>query len=130
MAVYQGKYEQVNQLLSDYQKNKDLIENAGVLGKNSLSEYADKIGKTLPDEVVLTELYFNPKQDKDETEDSLVTFQNKQLILRGNCGKSFIVNEWLSVLKMQKFIRDVNLEKFVYNNNGVAPNFEIKLKTE
>lgn len=130
LAVYQGKYEQINQLLNDYQENKDLIEDAGVLSKNKLSEYADRIGKTLPDEVVLSELYFNPKEEKDESEDSLMTFSNKELILRGNCEKSFIVNEWLSVLKMQKFIKEVNLEKFIYNNNGVTPNFEIKLKTE
>lgn len=130
LSVYQGKYDQINQLLSDYQRNKDLIEDAGVLGKNRLSEYADRIGKTLPDEVVLSELYFNPKLQKEDTEDSLVTFQNKQLVLKGNCEKSFIVNEWLSVLKMQKFIKEVNLEKFVYNNNGVAPNFEIKVITE
>lgn len=130
LSVYQGKYEQINQLLSDYQKNKDLIENAGVLNKNKLSEYADKIGKTLPDEVVLSELHFNPKKEEENSEDSLVTFDNKRLVLRGNCTKSFIVNEWINVLKMQKFIKDVSLEKFVYNSEGMLPNFEIKLITE
>jgi hypothetical protein len=130
LSVYQGKYEQVNNLLADYQKNKDLIENAGVLNKNRLSEYADKIGKTIPDEVVLSEMYFNPKNTEEESEDSLVTFYSKQLILKGNCGKSFIINEWLNILKMQKFIKDVNLERFVYNSEGHVPNFEIKLETE
>lgn len=130
LSVYQGKYEQINQLLSDYQKNKDLIENAGVLNKNKLSEYADKIGKTLPDEVVLSELHFNPKKDEEDSEDSLVTFENKRLVLRGNCTKSFIVNEWINVLKMQKFVKDVSLEKFVYTSEGILPNFEIRLITE
>jgi Tfp pilus assembly protein PilN len=129
LSVYQGKYEQINQLLADYQKNKDLIENAGVLNKNKLSEYADRIGKTLPDEVVLSELYFNPKNDDEENLDSLVTFRNKSLILKGNCSKSFIVNEWINVLKMQKFITDASLEKFAYNSESMAPNFEIKLTT-
>jgi Tfp pilus assembly protein PilN len=130
LSVYQGKYEQINELLNDYQKNKNLIENAGILNRNKLSEYADRIGKTLPDEVVLSDLYFNPKKDKDENADSLITFENKSLVLKGNCPKSFIVNEWISVLKMQKFIKDVSLEKFVYNNQGMLPNFEIKLITE
>ncbi|WP_317897775.1 hypothetical protein [Aurantibacillus circumpalustris] len=130
LSVYQGKYEQINQLLSDYQKNKGLIENAGVLNRNKLSEYADKIGKTLPDEVVLSDLYFNPKKDDDENADSLVKFQNKVLILKGNCSKSFIVNEWINVLKMQNFIKAISLEKFIYNNQGMLPNFEIKLTTD
>ena len=129
LSLYQGKYEQINELLSNYQKNKDLIENAGLLNKNKLSEYADRIGKTLPDEVVLSELYFNPKKEK-ESEDSLVTFENKNLVLRGNCSKSFIVNEWINILKMQKFIKTVSLEKFIYNNEGILPNFEINLITE
>jgi hypothetical protein len=130
LGVYQGKQEEINKLLSDYQKNKGLIENAGILNKNKLTEYADRIGKTLPKEVVLSELYFNPKKDNDYSEDSLMTFKNKEIVLRGNCKKSFIINEWISVLKMQKFIHDVNLEKFAYNSEGLLPNFEIKLITE
>lgn len=130
LSVYQGKYEQVNQLLENYQQNKALIENAGILNRNRLSEYADRIGKTLPDDVVLCDLYFNPRRDSGESEDSLITFSNKSLILKGNCSKSFIVNEWINVLKMQKFIKQVNLEKFVYNNQGLLPNFEIRLTTE
>ncbi len=130
LGVYQGKYEQINTLLNDYQKKKDLIENAGVLNKNKLSEYADKIAGTIPDEVSLSEFYFNPKLETDESEDSLVTFENKHLILKGNCNKSLIINEWVNVLKMQKFIKDVALEKFSYNNEGILPNFEIRIITE
>lgn len=130
LSVYQGKYEQINELLNDYQKNKNLIENAGVLNKNKLSEYGDKIAKTIPDEIVLSELYFNPKKESDESEDSLLTFETGHLVLKGNCSKSFIINEWVNVLKMQKFIKNVNLEKFTYNNEGLLPNFEIRLVTE
>lgn len=130
LSIYQGKYEQVNKLLDDYQKNRELIENAGVLGGNRLSEFADRIGATLPDEVLLTDLYFNPRKENDDPADSLIVFQNKSLILKGNCPKSFIVNEWINVLKMQKFVRQVSLEKFVYNNQGILPNFEIRLITE
>ncbi|MCE3229882.1 MAG: hypothetical protein K0S32_4433 [Bacteroidetes bacterium] len=130
LSVYQGKYEQINQLLADYQKKKDLIENAGILNRNKLSEYADKIAKTIPDEVVLSELYFNPKDESEDSEDSLVKFRNKELIIKGNCNKSLIINEWVNVLKMQKFVKDVSLEKFAYNNEGILPNYEIKLLTE
>jgi Tfp pilus assembly protein PilN len=130
LSVYQGKYEQINQLLSDYQKKKDLIEGAGVLNRNKLSEYADKIAKTIPGEVALTEMYFNPKDENEESEDSLVKFKNKELVIKGNCNKSLIINEWVNVLKMQKFIKDVSLEKFSYNNEGLLPNYEIRLITE
>jgi Tfp pilus assembly protein PilN len=130
LSVYQGKYDQINKLLSDYQEKKGLIENTGILQGNSISEFADKIAKTIPEEVVLTEMTFNPKIEKDESEDSLIIFANKQLLIKGNCNKSMIVNEWVNVLKMQNFIRDVSLEKFTYNKDGFTPNYEIKLLTK
>ena len=130
LSVYQGKYEQISKLLNDYQENKNLIENAGMLEGNKLSEYADRIGKTIPEDVLLSELYFNPRKEEEESGDSLVTFENRQLVLKGNCIKSFIVNEWINVLKMQGFVRNVSLERFVYQNQGLQPNFEIRLTTE
>lgn len=128
LNVYQGKNDEINQLLGDYQKKKDLIENAGVLNKNKLSEYADKIASTLPQEVILSEMHFNPQIQNDE--DSLVSFQKNQLIIKGNCNKSLIINEWENVLKMQSFIKEVALEKFSYNSEGILPNFEIRIKID
>ncbi|MBK7816344.1 MAG: hypothetical protein IPJ60_01605 [Sphingobacteriaceae bacterium] len=87
LSVYQGKNDEINKLLSDYKSKKDLIEGAGVLNRNKLSEYADKIGATIPEEVVLSQLYFNPKNENDESDDSLTTFENKHLVIKGNCNK-------------------------------------------
>lgn len=130
LGVYKGKYDQVNKILSDYQSNKNLIENVGILNKNKLSEYADKIAATVPDDVVLSEMYFNPKiEDTDQTSDSLITFAQRVILMKGNCNRSFTINEWINVLKMQEFIQQVTLEKFIYNNDGIIPNYEIKLIT-
>lgn len=130
LGVYQGKYEQINQLLNEYQKKKDLIENAGILGKNKLSEFADKIALTIPEEVVLTEMNFHPPIEREEGVDSLLTFESNKIILRGNCNKSLIINEWVNVLNLQTFIKEVVLQKFAYNNEGILPNFEIRIETK
>lgn len=128
LGVYEGKNARINTLLEDYQKKKGLIEGAGVLDINHLSEYADRIAQTVPSEVVLTNLYFNPKTEKDNTSDSLVTFRNKELIIQGNCNKSLVINEWINILKLQKFIKAVNLEKFSFSKENFLPNFEIEIK--
>lgn len=128
LGVYQSKHDQINQLLSAYESKKSLIENAGLLNKNKLSEYADKIGECLPQEVILNQLYFNPLKES-ESKDSLIEFKAKHLTIKGNCNKSLIINDWLNVLKMQDFVKEVNLQKFTYNNEGVAPNFEIEIVT-
>lgn len=130
LDVYQGKYEQINELLTSYEKKKGLIEQTGLLDNNSLSKYSDRIASTIPDEVVLTEFYLNPQIKDLSGEDSLTNFEKNTIILKGNCHKSLIINEWVNVLKTQNFIRDVNLEKFAFNNESNQPNFEIKIITE
>lgn len=130
LDVYQGKYEQINELLTGYEKKKGLIEQTGLLENNSLSKYSDRIASTIPGEVVLTELNLNPQLIDMSGEDSLMNFVKNTIILRGNCHKSLIINEWVNVLKTQNFIKDVNLEKFAFSNEGNQPNFEIKIMTE
>lgn len=128
LGVYQSKNDQINELLINYESKKNLIENAGLLNHSKLSEFADKIGASLPQDVVLRQLHFNP-QKETESEDSLLVFNPGQIIVKGNCNKSLIVNEWLNVLKMQDFVKEIKLRKFLYNNDGVLPNFEIEIIT-
>lgn len=128
LSVYESKNTRINSLLEDYQKKKGLIEGAGILEINHLSEYADRIASTVPEEVILTNLNFNPKLEREDASDSLVTFNAKELIVQGNCNKSLVLNDWINILKLQKFIKEVNLEKFTYSKESFLPNFEIEIK--
>lgn len=129
LNLYESKNTQITKLLDDYQKKKNLIEQTGIFDNKKLSVYADKIAGTLPSEIVLRELYFNPEIGETE-EDSLIDFQERQLIIKGNCNKSLILNEWVNVLKSQGFVKSVNLENFIFNSEGHLPNFVLKLETE
>jgi cytochrome b len=129
LNLYESKNAQITQLLDNYQKKKSLIEQAGIFDNKKLSVYADKIGASLPEEIVLRELYFNPEIGETE-EDSLMDFKEHQLIIKGNCNKSLILNEWVNVLKSQSFVKSVNLENFIFNSEGHLPNFVLKLETE
>lgn len=130
LDIYEGKYDQINELLSNYEKKKGLIEQTGLLEGGLLAKYADKIAGTIPEEVILTEFYFNPELKNNTEEDSLKGFQKNIILIKGNCDKSFLVNEWVSVLKSQSFIKEVNLEQFLFKNEGNQPNFIIKVATE
>jgi hypothetical protein len=129
LSVYQGKYDKINELLQEYEKKKDLIEQSGFADQTSFSLFADKIAGTVPGQVILSEFVFDPPR-KDDEEDSLLTFTKKQVVIKGNCSKSLIVNEWINVLKAQNFIKDVNLEKFAFNSDIQGSNFEIRIMTE
>ncbi len=129
LNLYESKNSQITQLLENYQKKKNLIEQTGIFENKKLSVYADKLAASLPGDIVLRELYFNPEND-DVEEDSLVSFQNDELIIKGNCNKSLLLNEWVNVLKSQNFVKSINLESFIYNSEGHLPNFILKLETK
>jgi Tfp pilus assembly protein PilN len=129
LNLYESKNTQITKLLEDYQKKKSLIEQAGIFESKKISVYADKIAASLPQDIVLRELYFNPEEGETE-EDSLMNFSQNELIIKGNCTKSLLLNDWVNVLKSQSFVKSVNLENFVFNSEGHLPNFVLKLKTE
>lgn len=127
LNLYESKHEKITQLLNNYQKKKTLIEQAGIFDHKKLSVYADKIAASLPQDIVLRELHFNPEEGEAE-EDSLINFSENQLIIKGNCHKSLLLNEWINVLKNQDFIKSVNLENFRFNSEEHLPNFVLKLE--
>ncbi len=129
LTLYESKNSQITELLENYQKKKTLIEQTGIFENKKLSVYADKIASTLPESILLRDLYFNPQTEETE-EDSLVSFNNGQLIIKGNCSKSLLLNEWVNVLKSQSFVKNINLENFIYNAEGHLPNFTLKIETK
>lgn len=128
LNLYESKNSQITQLLENYQKKKNLIEQSGIFENKKVSVYADKLASTLPQEILLRELYFNPENETEE--DSLVSFRSNELIIKGNCNKSLLLNEWVNVLKSQAFVKTINLESFIYNSEGHLPNFVLKLETK
>ena len=106
-----------------------MIEQTGIFENKKLSVYADKIAASMPQDIVLRDLYFNPQTQETE-EDSLVSFNANQLIIKGNCTKSLLLNEWVNVLKSQSYVKSVNLESFIFNSEGHLPNFILKLETK
>lgn len=129
LGLYESKNAKITELLESYQKKKSLIEEAGILENKRLALYADKIAASLPQDIVLRELYFNP-QEGDAEEDSMLVFSSGGLIIKGNCNKSLLLNEWINVLKSQQFVKSVNLENFIFNSEGHQPNFLLKLETK
>lgn len=129
LSLYESKNSQITKLLDEYQKKKSLIEQAGVFRNKKISVYADKIAATLPADIVLRELYFNP-EDGETEQDSLAEFRQNELIIKGNCNKSLLLNDWVNVLKSQSFVKSVNLENYIFSSEGHLPNFVLKLKTD
>ena len=129
LNLYESKNNQITTLLESYQQKKNLIEQAGIFDNKKMSVYADKIAASLPNDILLRELYFNPEEG-DTEEDSLTNFTENQLIIKGNCSKSLLLNDWINILKSQSFVKTVNLETFIYNSEGHLPNFVLKVDTQ
>ena len=127
LNLYETKHNQIIKQLDSYQKKKKIIEKSGVLENKKLSEYSDKIAMSVPDNVVLRELSFNPLIES-ESQDSLMLFEKNTILIKGNCDKSLVLNEWINVLKSKDFVKNINLENFVFETYGSVPNFLIKIE--
>lgn len=126
LSEYEIKYQKVDELLEKYERQKGVIEDLGFLDPLKFSKYTDKIAATIPKEVTLSDWIIGLPIEKNE-EDSLQKFSENKIELKGNCNKSLIINEWVNVLKMQEFIKEVNLKQFLFDNGVQGPNFELQV---
>jgi hypothetical protein len=127
---YQEKHDKLNQLILNYNNKKEIIDKSGLFDKSRFSEISDKLAASLPENIILLELEFNPKNQSALYTDSLNIFQKGLINIKGICNNSLILNEWLLELKKNKLFSEVSLKKFTYSNETNSPNFEINVKTK
>lgn len=128
LTLYQGKFDQVSKVFDEYEKKRTLIEQTGILNSNLIAKQADHIAQTLPQEIVLNDWQFNPLI-KQANDDSLIAFSKNSIIIKGNCNKSIVINEWVNLLKRLTFIEDVTLQKFSFSKDAHISNFELIIHT-
>lgn len=128
LDLYEDKYQQINELLTSYEEKKHVIEESGILNKELIAPYIDKIALTVPSDLILSDWKINPVIETET--DSLIRFKKNNLYVKGNCEKSLLVNEWINVLKSLDFIKNVNMENYQFRSENNAPNFELKIELE
>lgn len=129
----EGRYNQ-NKGLLDYisemkvklEEKQAFIEKSGLRNHSQASFYADRIALNLSDKIRLTEININPLEKKIKAEEP-VLFLQKTIIVKGNCRKSTELNDWIGVLKENKWIASVSVINYKQEKASEPGEFEIKI---
>ncbi len=120
---------QISELKSaeeELNKQKQIIERTGLEGGNRFAWYADRIAFLMPSKIILERMSFHPLEKRVQT-DKEVTFYNNITILEGETTNILQVHEWISNLKRENWISDIELASYTGIKNTKAGTFSIEI---
>lgn len=131
LELTQVALQRYDKLKSDYDQKRKFLEQNGMLENSRTSYYADRLAKDLPASVQFTGLNIHPLKKKNPgEEDKGFLFENKSVLVSGNCKRNTELNEWMKKMKKENWVEDLTLLNYRQDNkdeNGIFL-IEIKLK--
>ena len=101
LIVNEQEISRYEKLKFNYDNKIQYLRNNGLLEQSRISFFADILASSVPDNILLTEMNFNPIETKHD-EDVEFVFHNHLIRISGECENSMDLNEWI------KDIRDTN----------------------
>jgi len=129
-TMYQSSIATLNeleQLTADLVQKERIARKAGVSGKRQRSYIADCIASELPDDIVLTEMSFNPLDSKRQKKD-VPEFIDQTITIKGTMGKSSLLYRWISTLKQNQWVKEIEVIDLYQEDLANDAYFELKVK--
>ncbi|MFA8301336.1 MAG: hypothetical protein ACEPOV_14300 [Hyphomicrobiales bacterium] len=113
-------------LLKEYNEERAIIDNAGLISNSTLTYFVDRINGTIPEDIVLNEfLVFPISTDKRIKK---MSFQNTDILIAGFFSLSQEFNSWLTGLAYLDWVKEVIVLNV--NERKGEKSFRIKIKTK
>lgn len=121
-------FADVKKLESDIIDKKAIINESGVLSKQFISFYLFEIGKSVPEDVIISELDFNPIIKKIKEGEPL-KIKKQVMEISGISESSKTMNDWVKKLKNIDWIEHIEITNFSKNRkNDLEFELEITYK--
>ncbi|MDR1729765.1 MAG: hypothetical protein LBR52_03790 [Prevotellaceae bacterium] len=120
-----NKVKLLNETLAAKSK---FLQQSGLLTKNKISFYADRIANTIPDGITLTDWQFNPPADPNKKE--TFTFKNGIIVISGISNQSAGFNEWIKELKSGEGIESASILGYDHDIKSNTALFTIELTVQ
>jgi Tfp pilus assembly protein PilN len=105
------------QALNDEIRQKELLlRDLGWDGGINKSSLIDQAAALMPAEIRLKEISINPVDGAADHGFGSLKFQERKMLIRGESGQIIPVNEWAARLKSKKWVKNVELESYNFNN--------------
>jgi hypothetical protein len=116
------------QALNDEIRQKEaLLRDLGWDGGINKSNLIDQAAALMPAEVTLKEFSVNPIDGAANHGFGSLKFQERKMLIRGESAQIIPVNEWAARLKSKRWVKNVELESYSFNNELNTGIFTIML---
>lgn len=108
--LYSNKtYQQILSLEEQIKEKEDIVNKSGFLSNHYLSFYSFEILNSIPNTIVLNELYINPLREEIK-DGKTVEFTPYQIITKGMTNDENEFNIWIKKLKKQDWIKKFEIK--------------------
>lgn len=115
----------IDRLNRDIKQKEALLDTLGWDGGINKSVYIDRIAQLLPPEITWQEVAVNPVDQSREKEERTIHFLNRKIQVIGYSQKVILVNEWIGRIKILKWVKNVQLLNYSYDNEQNNGKFTI-----
>jgi hypothetical protein len=116
------------QALNDEIRQKEsLLRDLGWDGGINKSSLIDQAAALMPAEITLKEISVNPIDGAADHGFGSLKFRERKMLIRGESVQIIPVNEWVARLKSKKWVKNVELESYNFNNELNTGIFTIML---
>jgi Tfp pilus assembly protein PilN len=116
------------QALNDKIKQKEsLLRDLGWDGGINKSSLIDQAAALMPGEITLKEISVSPIDGAADHGFGSLKFRERKILIRGESAQIIPVNEWAARLKSKKWVKNVELESYNFNNELNTGIFTITL---
>ncbi len=113
--------------LKEEQKRKEqLIASAGVNSRHFLAFYLDKIGKSVPKDITLSEMFLFPVEGKLKDKQKVEVNQEK-IRVAGSTKGNEILDDWMEAIDRLKWVHSVELINYLTSEDQAEFELEIVL---
>lgn len=114
------------QALTDKIKEKEtLLNDLGWDGGINKATLVDQLAALLPGEITMKEIAINPVDDLGNRNRQELKFIDHRIRMAGSSARIIEVNEWIARIKTKKWVKNVQLENYNYNNELSTGKFNI-----
>ena len=117
--------DEINQLGNKVKSGQKLLDDLGWDGGINKTALIDQAAALLPQQITLHEISINPVDQAANRVRKTITFSKRIMRITGESQNILPVNEWIARLKTKKWLRNIQLESYKYQQEKNTGEFVI-----
>lgn len=125
-SLYQKKINTLDTLQVRVQEKEKFLAAIGWIKQPVISEISDKIGASVPKEVILTNMTIFP-EDNNKSSGAIPRFRQDTIRLQGDCNTPWVLNNWITSIQQIDIVQSARLESYWYKKEDETGHFQLEL---